>query len=83
MKSRTLVCLSLITLVALLVPAAHAQTFSVVHAFTAAEGGEPQAGVTVRGNLLYGTTTTFPGTVYQLIPSGSDWLFNTIFNFQQ
>jgi hypothetical protein len=83
MKLKALVSLSLITLVTSLSSIAQAQTFSVVHAFTAAEGSEPQAGVTVRGNLLYGTTTTFPGTVYQLIPSGSDWLFNTIFNFQQ
>ena len=34
MKLKTLVCLSLITLVASLSPAAHAQTFSTIYAFT-------------------------------------------------
>jgi len=78
MKRKTLVSLSLITLIALVSLAAHAQTFSVIHTFTDTTGYDAYGGVTVRGSLLYGTTNTWPSTVYQLIPSGSDWLFSTI-----
>ena len=38
MKLKTLVCLSLITLVASLSLAAHAQTFSVIYAFSGPRG---------------------------------------------
>ncbi len=55
MKLKTLVYLSLITLVASLAPAAHAQTFSVIHNFQGPEGDGPYTGVTLRGGILYGT----------------------------
>ncbi len=57
MKSKTLFYLILLTLFASLIPAMHAQTFSVIHTFTGGtDGGRPYAGVTIRGNALYGTT---------------------------
>ena len=39
-------------------PAMQAQTLTVLHSFTdtAFDGGYPNAGVTIRGNALYGTT---------------------------
>ncbi len=82
MKLKTLFHLILLTLLTSLIPAAHAQTFSVLHAFTGGiGGGGPYAGVTIRGNALYGTTSGSPdsyGTVYQLTHSGSNWLFSTL-----
>ncbi len=58
MKLKALVYLSLITLVISLSPA-HAQTFSVIHSFSGGiEGANPSAGVTIRGNALFGTTSS-------------------------
>jgi len=76
MKSKILFYLILITFFALLIPAMHAQTFSVIHAFSSVDGANPYAGVTIRGNSLYGTTTS--GTAYQLTHSGANWLFSDI-----
>jgi uncharacterized repeat protein (TIGR03803 family) len=74
-KSKTLFCLVVLTIVTPLIPAMHAQTFSVLYAFKGfADGAVPQAGVTIRGNALYGTATT----VYQLTNTGSNWLFSTV-----
>lgn len=77
MKLKTLGYLSLITLVASLSPAAHAQTFSVIHAFTGgSDGGFPDAGVSIRDGNLYGTAYTGGvgnGTVYEILHSGSNW----------
>ena len=84
MKSKTLFYLLTLTFFASLIPAAHAQTFSVIHTFTGGKDGAwPYAGVTIRGNALYGTTTGTGnsyncGTVYQLTHSGSNWLFSTL-----
>ncbi len=67
MKLKTLVCLSLITLVTSLVPAAHAQTYT--HYRPGPDGVEPQAGVTVRGDFVFGTTTrggTGAGEVFEV-----------------
>ncbi len=78
MKSKTLFYLILITLLTLFIPAVHAQTFTVLHTFTGElDGGLPFAGVTIRGNALYGTTN-YHGNVCQLTRSGSDWLFSNI-----
>jgi uncharacterized repeat protein (TIGR03803 family) len=79
MKSKTLFYLILLTLLTSL--SVHAQAFSVIHSFTGGIGGtEPAAGVTIRGNALFGTTYGYPncGTVYQLTHSGSDWSFSTL-----
>ena len=84
MNRKTIVYLSLIALAALVCLEAHAQTFSVIHAFTGVEGAEPQAGLTLRAGVLYGTTTvclqhcTGAGTVYQMTPVGSNWYFTPI-----
>ncbi len=88
MNLKTLVCLNLITLIASLTPA-HAQTFSVIHTFTdtGGDGGLPTAGLTVRGDTLYGTTQVggpggfLGGTVYQITHVGSDWITTPIFLF--
>jgi uncharacterized repeat protein (TIGR03803 family) len=81
MKSKALFYLILLTFFASLIPAAHAQTFSVIHNFTGGPRGQGSlAGVTIRGNVLYGTTSSYDncGTVYQLTHSGSNWLFSTL-----
>jgi hypothetical protein len=76
MKSKTLFSLVVLTLFTSLIPAMHAQTFSVIHAFTGTgtEGEQPFLGVTIRGNALYGTANF----VYQLTNTGSSWQYSTI-----
>jgi uncharacterized repeat protein (TIGR03803 family) len=66
--------------------AAQAQTFSVIHNFTGAggDGANPQAGVTLRNGVLYGTTAAGGsgcGTVYQITHSGSNWTTVPIYAF--
>jgi len=82
MKSKTLFYLILIIFLSSLTSAVHAQTFSVIHSFTGdADGQFPYAGVTIRGNALYGTTSggnNECGSVYQLIHSGANWSFSTL-----
>jgi uncharacterized repeat protein (TIGR03803 family) len=77
MKVKTFASWSLIILVAFFVPAAHAQTFSVIHTFQGPEGRGPAAGVTLRGGILWGTTGGGGdgdfGTVYQLISNNNTW----------
>ncbi len=88
MKMKIFICLCLIALV----PASlvsYAQTFSVIHAFTGgADGRFPNAGVTIRGNSLFGTTSTSGdfddpsyGVVYQVYQSGSQWITTPISQF--
>ncbi len=66
--------------------AAQAQTFQVIHAFTGgADGGNPEAGLTVdaAGNF-YGTTefgNQSAGTVFKLMHSGSGWVLTTLYSF--
>lgn len=73
------------------IPAA-AQNFTVLHSFadTATDGGYPNAGVTIRGGALYGTTqeggNACPnnqrcGTVYQVMHTTSGWVTTPIFLF--
>ncbi len=87
MKLKTLVCLSLIALVAMLSPAAHAQTFSVIHAFNGVDGARPYSGVTIRAGVLYGTTRlcrifcSESGNVYQINHMGSNWAYSPLFFF--
>src|SRR5215469_3515882 len=80
MKPKTLASLCLIALVA----SAHAQTYSVIHAFNGQDGQSPYAGVTIKAGVLYGTTprsieNTDQGTIYQLKQQGSSWVFGNIF----
>ncbi len=80
MKSKTLFYLVVLTLFTSLIPAMHAQTYSVIHSFTGGAGGAtPYAGVSIRGSALYGTTGGPKcGTVYQLSHSGSNWSLSTL-----
>lgn len=86
MNRKTLVCLILIALVESLSSAAHAQTFSVIHSFTYADGAGPEAGVTLRGGNLYGTTTNggapyADGNAYELARSGDNWALSSLHIF--
>lgn len=86
MKSKSLVCLTLVTLVASLALPTPAQTFQVLHTFTGGSGGaSPYAGVTIRGGTLYGTTqaggTHGSGVVYQLAQANSQWTFTVLYQF--
>lgn len=89
-----LLCTFMVTLGLVGSPAAHAQTFSVVHNFTVAQTGfAPITGVTIdQAGNLYGTTeyggdndcninSPGCGTVYRLKPSGSNWVFSQLFAF--
>ena len=69
-------------------PAAHAQTYRVIHYFTAgSDGANPGAGVTIdRAGNLYGTaeidgTSQDEGTVYKMTRNGSDWLMTPLTYF--
>ena len=85
MKLKTLVCLSTITVAALLTTAANAQRFQVLHTFTGRDGAAPYAGVTIRAGMLYGTTTAGgthgAGVVFQLAPTNSQWTFTPLYEF--
>jgi uncharacterized repeat protein (TIGR03803 family) len=84
MKLRTIVYLNLIALVAFLSLAAHAQTFSVIHSFNGADGKHPDAGVTLKAGVLYGTTfggAGSGGTIYQMKRQGSNWTATPIYVF--
>jgi uncharacterized repeat protein (TIGR03803 family) len=64
---------------------AQAQTFNVIHNFTGGnDGADPSAGVTRLGSNLYGTTYAGGagfGTVYQMKPAGTGWIFNPLHSF--
>jgi uncharacterized repeat protein (TIGR03803 family) len=68
-------------------PAAHAQTFSVLHSFTGgSDGAFPQDALTVGPpGVLYGTTalggTLSNGTVFKLNQVNSNWFFNSLYQF--
>ena len=68
-------------------PSSGGWTYSLIHQFNGMDGGDPYSGVIrdSRGNL-YGTTANDGpygyGTVYQLSPSGSGWIINLLYSFQ-
>jgi uncharacterized repeat protein (TIGR03803 family) len=67
-------------------PAAHAQTFTVLHSFTnGQDGAHPEAGLTIdRAGNLYGTAFyggLGPGTVFKLTHKSSGWTFNPLYSF--
>lgn len=69
-----------------LVPMAQAQTFSVIHTFTGAEGGRPMAGLVMdRAGNLYGTNAQGGsgncGTVFKLSRVGTAWIYQTLHAF--
>jgi len=66
-----------------------AQTFTVLHSFTRANGvpNQPYNGLAITpGGILYGTTlrggTYENGTAFELKRAGSGWLLNVLHNFQ-
>ena len=74
-------------LTTVLLVAAHAQTFTVIHAFTGqGDGGAPYAGVTLdQAGNVYGAAwiggSHDMGTVYQLKRAGSGYTLNTLYTF--
>ncbi|MGD0929662.1 MAG: choice-of-anchor tandem repeat GloVer-containing protein [Candidatus Korobacteraceae bacterium] len=77
----------LFALMAVLIPSAQAQTFSVIHNFFGgSDGASPQSGLTLdnRGNL-YGTAVSGGngggGTVFKIVHQGSGWIFLTLYSF--
>ena len=78
--------LAIVFLLAAATPAATAQTFTVVHAFTGGgDGGDPMAGLTVdaAGNF-YGTTWSGGagyGTVFKLWHVGGGWRITPLYSF--
>ena len=78
----------------LLIPAAPAQTFTVLHTFTGSpDGAHPFDGVVLdRGGNLYGVAYGGGvngngcyggcGTVFKLAKKGSGWLYATLYEFQ-
>ncbi len=71
-------------LTAVAVPAAQAQTYTVLHNFSGSNGADPYAGLTIdaKGNL-YGTTTYggTSGTVFKLSYKGSGWILTSLYQF--
>ena len=73
--------LAIALVLTMLAPAAHAQSFSVIHTFAGSDGIKPYAGVSIHGGNLFGTTAFGGGnngTVWELSHSGSSWLINPI-----
>jgi uncharacterized repeat protein (TIGR03803 family) len=60
--------------------AAHAQTFGVIYNFAGRDGGDPNAGVTIRAGNLYGTSYSggANGVVYELTRFGSNWVYTPL-----
>lgn len=69
-----------------------AQTLTVLHNFTGGrDGSRPQAGLTLRGQTLYGTASSGGdggfcqgtcGTAFKLTYKGSGWVFSPLYEFQ-
>lgn len=77
MKLKTFACLFLLTLFASITSVVHAQNFSVIHTFTDGEDGRvPHAGVTIRGNTLYGLANGGPtnaGVMFEMQRQAENW----------
>jgi uncharacterized repeat protein (TIGR03803 family) len=77
---------ALLMAIGLLLPAAQAQNFQVIHNFTGGDGALPAAGLTLdKAGNLYGTTFGAGfgphGNVYQLKRKGGTWIFNILYTF--
>jgi len=78
----------LVTTMTVAAPPAHAQTFTVLHSFTGADGAGPQAHLTLdnAGNI-YGTASTGGnndgGTAFKLSKKNGSWIFAVLYNFYQ
>ena len=63
---------------------AQAQTLNVIHNFTGPEGANPEAGVSIRGGNLFGTTyngANGGGSVYEVVHVGNNWGTTPIYLF--
>lgn len=83
---RTFAFSLLITLIAISIPSAHGQTFSVIHNFTAGgDGLNPLAGLTLdRAGNFYGTASGGAGgygMIFSLKRAGSGWILNPLYSF--
>ena len=83
-KPAALVAWVILAAILMIVPAANAQTFTVLHNFTGGQDGKyPYTGLTMdRAGNLYGTRS-YGGYVYELSPSGSGWTYNTLYTFTE
>lgn len=85
--SLTFTALALLLMLAATATGLSAQTFSVLHTFSAwSAGSEPTAGLTPdRAGNFYGTTSYGgaygDGTVFKLTHSGSGWILSTLYSF--
>jgi len=92
--SLALVLAVLVTTGILGVPAAPAQTYTILHNFSGGDGANPYAGLTMdRAGNLYGTTeyggthicfqteNLGCGTVFKLTHGGSGWVFSELYDF--
>jgi uncharacterized repeat protein (TIGR03803 family) len=68
------------------VPAANAQTYTVLHTFSGTDGNQPYAGLTWdRAGNLYGTTSVGGagfGTVFELSHADSGWTLSNLYSFR-
>ena len=90
-RLRTHLILTFACAVIIMVQPAQAQTFSVLHTFMGgADGGNPNAGVTVDSpGLLYGTTYNWGssacangcGVAFELRDRNSHWILNPLYEF--
>lgn len=77
--------LCLLTLAPFFVTVAYAQV-TVIHDFTGqgGDGADPESGVTLKGDALYGTTILGGiglGSVYQMTKLGSNWTYTPVLLF--
>ena len=84
--SRPQQIVTVLAVVLAIAAAAHAQSFSVIYNF-GTYGSHPRTGLTTdaRGNL-YGTTNAGTGTagsVFELSPRGSGWIYTPLYNFRR
>jgi uncharacterized repeat protein (TIGR03803 family) len=79
-------CLATLAALFVLTLPAHAQTFSVIHSFSGADGFQPLAGLSIDGKgRLYGTASSGgqygKGTAFRLAQQGSGWVLNPLTEF--
>ncbi|MGA8878668.1 MAG: choice-of-anchor tandem repeat GloVer-containing protein [Candidatus Korobacteraceae bacterium] len=86
-RSPALLALAILATALTIVPAANAQTLSVLHNFSGPDGNYPLAGLTMdRAGNFYGTTTwggaSNRGSVFRLSRAGSGWVLTTLHSFR-
>ena len=86
-RAAALASLAILTAAFMIVPAAQAQTFQVLHNFTGGDGWSPDGAlVRDRAGNFYGTTdaggASNRGTVFRLSRAGSGWILTTLYSLQ-